>query len=163
MCFMARTANQASARPNAQAPPLTSLSEMASINFTVDSGAEEHFGRAPYDVPESQDIMGNPNRDDVELWGEAAAAFIASAPGGYGPGWVGKRPLGQGGFGRAGLWELLDDEGNVKEVLIVVPLKPLPELAYEAHREWSSKKICASVRGASGIPTSLPRCTSSNA
>lgn len=60
--------------------------------------------------------MGNPNVEDSELWGEEAAAFIASAPGGYGPGWVGKRPLGQGGFGRAGLWELLDDEGNVQQV-----------------------------------------------
>lgn len=68
--------------------------------------------------------MGNPNVDDTELWGEEAAAFIASAPGGgYAPSWVGKRPLGQGGFGRAGLWERYDDEGNVLEVMIFVPLR----------------------------------------
>ena len=89
----------------------------------IDSGDEEQFGLAPYDAPESQDVMGNPNFDDSELWGEDIAAFIASAPGGYGPGWVGKRPLGQGGFGRAGLWELLDDEGNVLQVLIFVPIE----------------------------------------
>ncbi len=32
--------------------------------------------------------------------------------------WVGKRPLGQGGFGMAGLWEKYDGEGNIVDVIM---------------------------------------------
>jgi len=30
--------------------------------------------------------------------------------------WAGKRPLGQGGFEMAGLWEKYDGEGNIVDV-----------------------------------------------
>ena len=77
---------------------------------------EDQYGRTRYDVNESEGVMADPDPDNAELWGEEAATFIASAPGAHEPGWVGKRPLGEGGFGRAGLWELQDEEGNVRQV-----------------------------------------------
>lgn len=90
----------------------------SSVNSEVnsDTGAEDRYGRTRHDADEDADVIGNPDDEHVLLWGIDAARFIASSPGALGPGWVGKRPLGEGGFGRAGLWELQDDEGNVIRV-----------------------------------------------
>ncbi|KAI9877553.1 MAG: hypothetical protein M1830_003601, partial [Pleopsidium flavum] len=102
-------------RSGAPPPP----SSMSSASTSVDSGVENKYGTTPYDADQSEAVRGVADRDNAELWGEEAAAFIASAPGAHEPGWVGKRPLGEGGFGRAGLWELQDEEGNVRQRMVI--------------------------------------------
>ena len=117
----------------------------------MDSGYEYEIGQAPFDASDNQDVTGIPDLDQVELWGEEAAAFIASAPGVGEAGWVGKRPLGEGGFGRAGLWELYDAEGNVQRVLILAPFSSPPRhITNRTYRGWLSKKTCASERSTTG-------------
>lgn len=54
---------------------------------------------------------------DKSYWKTEHAAFIKSAAGLDNANWIGKRPLGSGGFGTAGLWELRDDNNVVTEAL----------------------------------------------
>lgn len=55
--------------------------------------------------------------DESPFWDTDHAAFIKSAAGLENENWLGKRPLGSGSFGTAGLWELRDDNNVVIEVL----------------------------------------------
>ena len=75
----------------------------------------EHYDAKPW-----EGTVGLPSIQDYDLWNANAAQFIRSESGfeGEGSGWVGKRPLGEGGFGMAGLWEKYDHEGNVVDVSI---------------------------------------------
>ena len=71
-----------------------------------------------YDARLDESVIGVPTPDDLVLWTKPAAQFIRSSAGiTEAPFvWVGKRPLGEGAFGLAGLWEKIDQEGNVVDV-----------------------------------------------
>ncbi len=69
-----------------------------------------------YDASDWEQVKGVTNIDQAEYWGGDIAAFISSPPGWGGPGWVGQRPLGQGGFGTAALWVKYDENGTVIDV-----------------------------------------------
>lgn len=68
-----------------------------------------------YDVTRHQKAAATANASDYGRWDTAPAEFIRSSSG-LGSGWVGKRPLGSGAFGVAGLWEKRDNNGSVIEV-----------------------------------------------
>ena len=70
-----------------------------------------------YDVARGVEAVGTPTVEDHEFWGqtEGAAEFIRSRSG-LEENWVGVRPLGKGGYGIAGLWELRGDNGDVIKV-----------------------------------------------
>ena len=69
----------------------------------------------PYDVDPTESAYGVPTREDLHYWNRAASSFIRSSSG-IDPTWVGRRPLGQGSFGIAGVWEKFDHNGNVVDV-----------------------------------------------
>jgi hypothetical protein len=73
-----------------------------------------------YDVTPEKRVIGAVSMDDVTLWTRPAAEFIRSHSGiTTSPDvWVGRYPLGKGGFGMAGLWEKIDPEGNVVDVSV---------------------------------------------
>ena len=69
-----------------------------------------------FDVtPELQDAI-LPVDGEMSFWKAEHIAFISSAAGLEGAHWVGKRPLGSGAFGTAGLWERRDENNVVIEV-----------------------------------------------
>ena len=68
---------------------------------------------AAYDVRQDDEVDEIPRAEDNEYWG----SFIRSRSGLDGN-WVGVRPLGEGGNGIAGLWELRDDDGQTVKVSI---------------------------------------------
>lgn len=72
----------------------------------------EAYDAAPYETS-----LGYAKIDDYNLWSGLAAQFIRSASG-LDPSamWVGRKPLGEGSFGLAGLWERVDTEGTVVDV-----------------------------------------------
>ncbi|CAF9917143.1 MAG: hypothetical protein ALECFALPRED_011059 [Alectoria fallacina] len=74
---------------------------------------------ANYDVEPGVEATGTPEAKDIEYWGsdKRAAEFIRSQSG-LEANWVGIRPLGKGGCGMAGLWEMRDDEGQLIKVRI---------------------------------------------
>ena len=78
----------------------------------------EDEGPKQYDALSYETTKGIANADDLELWTQPAAEFIRSGIGlvEFSDDWVGKRPLGQGGLGLAGLWERLDEDGTPVDV-----------------------------------------------
>ena len=54
---------------------------------------------------------------ELSFWKTEHAAFIKSAAGLGNAKWIGVRPLGFGGFGTAGLWELRDKDNAVIKVM----------------------------------------------
>ena len=54
---------------------------------------------------------------ETTFWKIEHAAFIKSAAGLSNTKWIGVRPLGSGGFGTAGLWELRDEDNAVTQVM----------------------------------------------
>ena len=58
---------------------------------------------------------------ETSYWKAEHAAFIKSAAGLDNANWIGKRPLGSGAFGTAGLWELRDENNLVTKVLSHFP------------------------------------------
>ena len=76
---------------------------------------------AAYDVRRDYEADVIPLTKDNGYWGpEEAVKFIRTRSGLDGN-WVGVRPLGEGGNGIAGLWELRDDEGHTVKVRIRAP------------------------------------------
>lgn len=73
---------------------------------------------ARYDVDPAVSATGDPETPDLERWGAVSGApeFIRSAAGLVDGGWIGVRPLGKGGNGIAGLWEMRDGDGGVIKV-----------------------------------------------
>lgn len=72
-----------------------------------------------HDAASDEGVRGLLSSGDLSPWTPSATQFIRSNAGfpGAPPGaWVGKRPLGEGGYGMAGLWEKLDGDGNVVDV-----------------------------------------------
>ena len=76
------------------------------------SGPPESF-----DVPPGLPDVIHPADGEMSSWEAEHAAFIKSAAGLSGSHWIGRRPLGSGGFGTAGLWERRDENNVVIEVL----------------------------------------------
>ena len=70
-----------------------------------------------YDVGPGVEAEAVPTARDLEYWGRAGQVprFIRSQSG-IGGNWVGIKPLGAGGMGVAGLWELRGDDGQMVEV-----------------------------------------------
>lgn len=91
-------------------PNVGNLPELHDIEQASDSDPVE-----AYDVAWNQKAAATAKVSDYEKWDTAPAEFIRSYSG-LGSGWVGKRPLGAGGFGMAGLWEKYDGNGTVIEV-----------------------------------------------
>ena len=91
-----------------------SKSKTPSGPYDIDEGYHSDPVEA-YDVAWNQKAAAPANASDYEKWDTAPAEFIRSSSG-LGSGWLGKRPLGAGGFGMAGLWEKRDDNGTVIEV-----------------------------------------------
>lgn len=59
-----------------------------------------------------------PADGEMPYWKTEHAAFIKSDAGLDDESWTGKRPLGSGTFGTAGLWERCDENNAVIEVLL---------------------------------------------
>lgn len=74
-----------------------------------------------YDARSYETTKGVASAADLELWTRPAAEFIRSGIGSIGSSndWIGKRPLGEGGFGLAGLWERLGEDGTPVDQLCV--------------------------------------------
>ena len=101
-------------------PPIRLPSQQSQLNHEwSDSETSTCYSKdaATYDVGEDDKADETPHAEDVEYWGRKAAKFIRSSSGLDGN-WVGVRPLGKGGNGVAGLWELRDDDGQMVKVRI---------------------------------------------
>lgn len=90
-----------------ESQPSTQYSESVEDDTPVD-----------YDALPDETTKGVPEPDDLDLWTKPAAEFIRSEIGliESSNDWVGKRPLGEGGFGLAGLWERLGPDGTPVDV-----------------------------------------------
>ena len=91
------------------------ISEEYSDGSSFDS--DESQFQESFDVKYNQEVFGLPTPDDVKRWKEGAY-FIKSNSGLRNLRWVGKRPLGQGGFGISGLWQQCNTDGRVKKVKV---------------------------------------------
>lgn len=71
-----------------------------------------------YDALSFETTKGVATPDDLDIWTLPAAQFIRSEIGTVqgSDDWIGQRPLGEGGFGLAGLWERLDEDGTAVDV-----------------------------------------------
>lgn len=76
----------------------------------------------PYDAPEGMTLRGPLQPGDEKRLGVDMAGFIRSHHG-YEEGWVGRKFLGQGAAGRAGMWEKRDADKNVVDVRKAPPPK----------------------------------------
>lgn len=100
-------------------PSVPSRGRAASVSIPRSPGER-------YDAATREPIEGRPHKGD-HIWGNVAAKFIKSPPGGCLQGnWIGVRPLGKGGFGLAGLWEKRNEDGRVVDVRLLL----LTESAY---------------------------------
>ena len=70
-----------------------------------------------FDVSPSLPVVVPPADGEMSLWKAEHAGFIKSAAGLSNSQWIGKRPLGSGSFGTAGLWERRDENNVVIEVM----------------------------------------------
>ena len=89
-------------------------SKTPSEPYDIDKGYDSDSVEA-YDVTWNQKAAVTAKDSECEVWGTAPAEFIRSYSG-LDNSWVGKRPLGAGGFGMAGLWEKRDGNGTIIEV-----------------------------------------------
>lgn len=113
------------ARPITEAPEATALPASSKVEPNdpelSDSDASTCYSQdaAVYDVGRGVEAVGTPQAKDIEYWGsvKGAAEFIRSRSGLRGN-WTGVRPLGKGGNGIAGLWELRGKDGQVIKVSI---------------------------------------------
>ncbi len=73
-----------------------------------------------YDALNTETIAGSTTCKDRSTWFPEAASFIQSKAGGGLEGqWIGVRPLGQGSYGIAGLWEKRNNDGEVVDVCLL--------------------------------------------
>lgn len=78
----------------------------------MSSTSDSSFSSVPADRDVlNQDVEGQATAQDAEMWDAEMAGFIRSGSG-LSDQWVGKRPLGKGSFGMAGLWEKDDGDGR---------------------------------------------------
>ena len=90
---------------------LESSDSETSTRYSQESGT--------YDVGQDIRAVGTPQTGEIENWGQPQTLFIRSSSG-LEENWVGVRPLGEGGNGMAGLWELRGQDGQVIKVRICV-------------------------------------------
>ena len=102
-------ASQPEAPIRKRAPTAELADEQSVGSYTTTSVSDE-----PDDVAKGVKIVGRPTLRQEERWSERGGArFISSESGLADTAWIGKRPLGVGTFGIAGLWEKLDRDGGV--------------------------------------------------
>ncbi len=108
-----------------------------------------------YDAGPDESVTGSASIDDYRLWTKPAAQFIRSDAGitGSPDVWVGKQPLGEGGFGLAGLWEKIDAAGNVVDVR-VLSWMVIIVADIERVSEWS---LSRSVAGGTAVGILMSR------
>lgn len=71
-----------------------------------------------YDVEPSVNPIALVGDEDLAKWGSVPAVEFIRSTSGLEGNWIGIRPLGKGGNGIAGLWELRDDNGQTTKVRI---------------------------------------------
>ncbi|KAL8910972.1 MAG: hypothetical protein Q9171_003783 [Xanthocarpia ochracea] len=119
--------------PDSEIPPY-------SINYPLDR--DRHANPPTRDIePRSYDVVElGPEFDGLEEESRMEDAAFLRSHHGYEAGWVGKRIIGTGEEGRAGLWEKLDDAGTNIDVstrlkdcnlqaLLLIPTIPLSKSA----------------------------------
>lgn len=104
---------------SAQARPFSSIKYRPAKMFTPFSPNSAPYSSPPelFDVPPSLPDLVPPVKGGISSWEAEHAAFIKSAASLSNSHWIGKRPLGSGGFGTAGLWERRDENNAVIEVM----------------------------------------------
>ena len=108
----ARSANR-NERPHTGHRRPGTMSSPFSPNSYPYSGPPEFFDVAP-GLPDAIP----PLNGEMPFWKAEHAAFINSDSGLNGGNWIGRRPLGAGSFGTAGLWERRDENNVLEEVLL---------------------------------------------
>ena len=104
-----------------QPPPIQLPSQQPQLDHEwSDSETSTCYSKdvAAYDVRRDDEVDEIPHAKDNEYWGSAVAAKFIRSRSGLDGNWVGVRPLGEGGNGIAGLWELRDDDGQTIKVSI---------------------------------------------
>lgn len=103
-----------------QLPQARSLEAETFIESELSTHGSKNINEPPkdYDALPGETKKGVPRPNDLELWTEPAAEFIRSEIGltESSHHWIGKRPLGEGGFGLTGLWERLGVDGTTVDV-----------------------------------------------
>ncbi|KAL9578433.1 MAG: hypothetical protein Q9203_007101, partial [Teloschistes exilis] len=84
-----------------------------------------------WDVPDGTRTRGRVTLRDqyrgyIKAWGWRMLEFVRSDHG-YESGWIGVKPLGEGSFGRAGLWEKRDEDGKVVDQVCIKQLKKIKD------------------------------------
>ncbi len=94
----------------ARRPSIASNGRASTVSIPSEPGEQ-------YDALNTERIVGSTTNRFRTPWVPEAASFIQSRPGGCLEGqWIGVRPLGQGSYGIAGLWEKRNDDGEVVDV-----------------------------------------------
>ena len=70
-----------------------------------------------YDIEPGVEAFGSPEKTDTQIWSRQEAQFIRSKSG-LEENWIGIRPLGKGGYGVAGLWEMRGNDGELVKVKV---------------------------------------------
>ncbi|KAL8672009.1 MAG: hypothetical protein Q9168_003514 [Polycauliona sp. 1 TL-2023] len=97
-------------------------SEQPPYSVNYDPTAEQMATIRPLDIqPKSYDVDVelDPEFDDVYLEDLLDTAAFLRTHHGYEEGWVGRRLLGKGAGGRAGLWEKLDSNGGIIDQICI--------------------------------------------
>lgn len=108
---------------------LTKLPQARTRSFEAETPVENEYSMqyakdiedddpVDYDALPEETTKGVPSADDLLMWAQPAAEFIRSGIGliESADDWIGKCPLGEGGFGLAGLWERIGMDGNPVDV-----------------------------------------------
>ena len=106
-------------RISAKARPFNSIRHRPKRISTPFSPNSAPYSGPPelFDVSPSLPDVVPPADGEMYSWKAGHAGFIKSAAGLSNSHWIGKRPLGSGGFGTAGLWERRDENNVVIEVM----------------------------------------------
>ncbi|KAL8964905.1 MAG: hypothetical protein Q9183_004146 [Haloplaca sp. 2 TL-2023] len=137
--------------------PMDSESD-ASVTTDNDHGPDNRRDRYEQDIdvfPHNTKIEGARRASDPKIWQEDMAKFIRGPmgrtckenPAKHSGGWVGKKPLGQGGQGMAGMWERVDENGQVHQIAVKQisqhrswnPEPPRDVPVMKAIKRWSEK------------------------
>lgn len=78
------------------------------------------------DADFGESTIGQPNEQQIKTWGWEAARFITSGWDTVSGQWRGVRPLGRGSFGIVGLWQKVNDNGEVVDVSFRLPVVVYP-------------------------------------
>ena len=104
-----------------QPPPIQLPSQQPQLDYEwSDSETSTCYSKdvAAYDARRDDEADVIPYAKDIEYWGSVEFAKFIRSRSGLDGNWVGVRPLGEGGNGIAGLWELRDDDGQAVKVSI---------------------------------------------